>query len=442
MSDPIQDYIDEIEGKGGMSSGVQGSAAQGPSPDYLDYGTTQQSYKEATFVEQEMLKSIDDNLLKANKALTDLKSRVAPPQPRTAKGVAKAVDYEKSLRDTVSFLETEKAQITAALELKKERLGTPMEIVAEEANVKAKSLEGPPVIKQGLGSKPPYYQVKGPFLVQEEIKPDVPTQQADVKLPDGRSATIKVDPNVKGSPTIIGTEPAQSPQSAAKEVKKTQISEITMTTEPKVSPGGIEYRSPKSVNVPSMRIGQDPSGKPIKGKIPASQYLLERGLMTDKQMVEASRKQSADYGMQLAEEQVNQYKTEFDFETGEVNKATLESTLGTKPKYTDELTDSQKKALYKSNIPYAKPTTGLGESTGRPFPVKPPASKGGQAAGFGDVGKIPDVKPSIFTAGPLLKGVNRFFKGKAFGLGVLPKGSIEEILGKVPGSQWSKRPEA
>ena len=442
MSDPIQDYIDEIEGTGGMSSGKQGSAAQGPSPDFLDYGTTQQSYKEATFVEQEMLKSIDDNLLKANKALTDLKSRVAPPQPRTAKGVAKAVDYEKSLRDTVSFLETEKAQITAALELKKERLGTPMEVVAEEANVKAKSLEGPPVIKQGLGSKPPYYQVKGPFLVQEEMKLDVPTQQADVKLPDGRSATIKVDPNVKGGATVIGTEPAQSPQSAAKEVKKTQISEITMTTEPKVSPGGIEYRSPKSVNVPDMRIGQDPSGKPIKGKIPASQYLLERGLKSDKEIIEGYRKQSADYGMQLAEEQVNQYKTEFDFETGEVNKATLESTLGTKPKYTDELTDSQKKALYSSNIPYAKPTTGLGQDLGRPFPVKPPSTKGGQAAGFGDVGKLPDVKPSIFTAGPLLKGVNRFFKGKAFGLGVLPKGSIEEILGKVPGSQWSKRPEA
>jgi hypothetical protein len=215
-----------------------------------------------------------------------------------------------------------------------------------------------------------------------------------------------------------------------------------MTTEPKVSPGGIEYRSPKSVNVPDMRIGQDPSGKPIKGKIPASQYLLERGLMTEKQIVEASRKQSADYGMQLAEEQVNQYKTEFDFETGETKKATLESTLGTKPQYTDELTDSQKKALYKSNIPYAKPTTGLGEDLGRPFPVKPPKSKGGQAAGFGDVGKLPDVKPSIFTAGPLIKGLHRTFKGKAFGFGVLPKGSIEDILGKVPGSQWSKKPEA
>jgi hypothetical protein len=215
-----------------------------------------------------------------------------------------------------------------------------------------------------------------------------------------------------------------------------------MTTEPKVSPGGIEYRSPKSVNVPDMRIGQDPSGKPIKGKLPASQYLTERAFKTEKEIVEGYRKQSADYGMQLAEEQVNQYKTEFDFETGETKKATLESTLGTKPKYTDELTDSQKKALYKSNIPLAKPTTGLGESTGRPFPVKPPTSKGGQAAGFGDAGKLPDVKPSYFTAGPLLKGVNRFFKGKAFGLGVLPKGSIEEILGKVPGSQWSKRPEA
>jgi hypothetical protein len=430
MSDPIQDYIDEIEGKGGMSSGKSGSATQGPTPDFLDYGTTQQSYKEATYVEQEMLKSIDNNLLKANKALADLKNRVAPPQPRTAKGVAKAVDYEKGLRDTVSFLETEKAQITAALELKKERLGTPMEVIAEEANVKAKSLEGPPVIKQSTKSKPPFLNI------------DVPTQQANVKLPDGRSATIKVDPNVKGSATIIGTEPAQSPQSAAKEVKKTQISEITMTTEPKVSPGGIEYRSPKSVNVPDMRIGQDPSGKPIKGKIPASQYLLERGLMTEKQIVEASRKQSADYGMQLAEEQVNQYKTEFDFETGETKKATLESTLGTKPQYTDELTDSQKKALYKSNIPYAKPTTGLGEDLGRPFPVKPPKSKGGQAAGFGDVGKLPDVKPSIFTAGPLIKGLHRTFKGKAFGFGVLPKGSIEDILGKVPGSQWSKKPEA
>jgi len=426
MSDPIQDYIDEIEGKGGLAQGKQGSAALGPSPDFLDYGTSQQTYKEATFVEQEMLKSIDDNLARANKALTESKFRVSPLA--TEKGSKKAVSYEKGLRDTVSFLEQEKAQITAALELKKERLGKPMEVTAQESLVKARTPEGPPVIKQGVGSKPPYYQVKGPFLTQEAMSLDVPKQQVDVKLTSGAEATVKVDPNVKGSAATIGPEPAQSPQSAAKKVKKTVVSDITMTSERKVSPGGIEYMSPKSVNVPEMRVGQDPSGKPIKGKIPASQYLKERALKSDQAIIEGYKKQGADYAAQIAKEQINQYKTEFDFETGEVGKANLETILGTKPKYEDTMTASEKKELYRSQIKPAKPTTGLEpQNLGKPFKVKPYVGKGAQA--FPMASMIPVIKAAA-------KGL----KGKQLGGMLLPKKNIEEILGMLPG--YGQKPEA
>lgn len=430
MSDPIQDYIDEIEGTGGMSSGKKGSATQGPSPDFLDYGTSQQTYKEATFVEQEMLKSIDENLAKANKALSESKFRVSPPQGRTAGGVKKAVDYEKGLRDTVSFLEQEKAQITSALELKKERLGKPMEVTAQESLVKARTPEGPPVIKQGVGSKPPYYQIKGPLLTQEAMSLDVPKQQVDVKLASGAEATVKVDPNVKGSAATIGPEPAQSPQSAAKKVKKTVVSDITMTSERKVSPGGIEYMSPKSVNVPEMRVGQDPSGKPIKGKIPASQYLKERALTSDKAIIEAYKKQSADYAAQIAEEQVNMYKTEFDFETGEVGKTNVDTVIGVpgpRPEERPDLTDAQKKAL-KKNLPYTKPTTGLDKvDLGKPFPVKPYVGKGAQA--FPMASMIPVIKAAA-------KGL----KGKQLGGMLLPKKNIEEILGMLP--KYGQKPEA
>ena len=57
----------------------------------------------------------------------------------------------------------------------------------------------------------------------------------------------------------------------------------------------------------------------------------------------------------------------------------------------------------------------------------------GQSAGFGDAGKIPDLrKPSIFTVGPLIKGLHRTFKGKAYGFGVLPKNTkIDSILEQV-----------
>jgi len=428
MSDPIQDYIDEIEGTGGMSSGKKGSATQGPSPDFLDYGTSQQTYKEATFVEQEMLKSIDDNLARANKALSESKFRVSPPQGRTASGVKKAVDYEKGLRDTVSFLEQEKAQITAALELKKERLGKPMEVTAQESLVKARTPEGPPVIKQGVGSKPPYYQVKGPLLTQEALSLDVPKQQVDVKLASGAEAIVKVDPNVKGSAATIGPEPAQSPQSAAKKEKPTKVSDITMTPERKVSPGGIEYMSPKSVNVPEMRVGQEPSGKPITSKIPASQYLKERGLASDKAIIEGYKKQGADYAAQIAEEQINQYKTEFDFETGEIKKATLESTLGTKPQYEDTMTASEKRELYRTQVKPAKPTTGLEpQNLGKPFKVKPYVGKGAQA--FPMASMI-----------PIIKAAAKGLKGKQLGGMLLPKQNIEEILGMLPG--YKKKPEA
>lgn len=450
MSDPIQDYIDEIEGTGGMSSGRKGSATQGPSPDFLDYGTSQQTYKEATFVEQEMLKSIDENLAKANKALSESKFRVSPPQGRTASSVNKAVSYEKGLRDTVSFLEQEKAQINAALELKKERLGKPMEVAAQDDLVKARTPEGPPVIKQGVGSKPPYYQVKGPVLTQEALSLDVPKQQVDVKLASGAEATVKVDPNIKGSGATIGPEPAQSPQSAAKKERPTKVSDITMTSERKISPGGIEYMSPKTVNVPEMRVGQDPKGVPIKSKIPASQYLKERALKSDQAIMEAYKKQGADYAAQIAEEQVNMYKTEFNFETGEVGKTTVSDVMGVKgprPEERPDLTDAQKKALRK-NLPYRQPITGL-ESTdlGKPFPVKPPTSKGGQSAAFDnqaqidkDLGIKTNVKPSYFTVGPLIKGLARTFKGKQYGGMLLPKKNVEEILGMLPG--YMKKPEA
>jgi len=430
MSDPIQDYIEEIEGTGGMSSGRKGSATQGPSPDFLDYGTSQQTYKEATFVEEQMLKSIDDNLARANKALSESKFRVSPPQGRTASGVKKAVDYEKNLINTVSFLEQEKAQITAALELKKERLGKPMEVKAQDDLIKARTPEGPPVIKQGVGSKPPYYQVKGPLLTQEALSLDVPKQQVDVKLASGAEAIIKVDPNVKGSAATIGPEPAQSPQSAAKKEKPTKVSDITMTPERKVSPGGIEYMSPKSVNVPEMRVGQDPEGVPIKSKIPASQYLKERALASDKAIMEGYKKQGADYAAQIAEEQVNMYKTEFNFETGEVSKTNVDTVIGVpgpREEEISDLTDAQKKAL-KKNLPYRKPITGL-ENTdlGKPFKVQPYVGKGAQA--FPMASMIPVIKAAA-------KGL----KGKQLGGMLLPKQNIEEILGMLPG--YKKKPEA
>jgi hypothetical protein len=452
MSDPIQDYIDEIEGTGGMSSGRPGSATQGPSPDFLDYGTSQQTYKEATFVEQEMLKSIDENLAKANKALSESKFRVSPPQGRTASSVKKAVSYEKNLRDTVSFLEQEKEQITAALELKKERLGKPMEVTAQESLVKARTPEGPPVIKQGVGSKPPYYQVKGPVLTQEALSLDVPKQQVDVKLASGAEAIVKVDPNVKGSAATIGPEPAQSPQSAAKKQIPTKVSDITMTPERKVSPGGIEYKSPVSVNVPEMRVGSElitnkstgqPTTKPIKSKIPASQYLKERALTSDKAIIEAYKKQGADYAAQIAEEQVNMYKTEFDFETGEVGKTNVDTVIGVpgpRPEERPDLTDAQKKAL-KKNLPYVQPTTGVTnytpgvkspdakiiQETGKPFKVKPYVGKGAQA--FPMASMIPVIKAAA-------KGL----KGKQLGGMLLPKKNIEEILGMLP--QYGQKPEA
>ena len=437
MSDPIQDYIDEIEGTGGMSTGRKGSATQGPSPDFLDYGTSQQTYKEATFVEQEMLKSIDDNLARANKALTESKLRVSPLA--TEKGSKKAISYEKNLRDTVSFLEQEKAQITAALELKKERLGKPMEVKAQDDLVKARTPEGPPVIKQGLGSKPPYYQVKGPLLTQEAMSLDVPKQQVDVKLTSGAEAIIKVDPNVKGSGATIGPEPAQSPQSAAKKELPTKVSDITMTPERKVSPGGIEYMSPKSVNVPEMRVGSElitnkssgqPTTKPIKSKIPASQYLKERALKSDQAIMEAYKKQGADYAAQIAEEQVNMYKTEFNFVTGEVGKTNVDTVIGVpgpRPEEKPDLTDAQKKAL-KKNLPYRKPTTGLEKvDLGKPFPVKPYVGKGAQA--FPMASMI-----------PIIKAAAKGLKGKQLGGMLLPKKNIEEILGMLPG--YGKKPEA
>lgn len=457
MSDPIQDYIDEIEGTGGMSSGRPGSATQGPSPDFLDYGTSQQTYKEATFVEQEMLKSIDDNLARANKALTESKFRVSPLA--TEKGSKKAISYEKNLRDTVSFLEQEKAQITAALELKKERLGKPMEVTAQESLVKARTPEGPMKIIEA--------QKKAPFL-----STDVPKIEESIRLASGKMGTVKVDPNLPGSGATIGPEPAQSPQSAAKKQTPTKVSDITMTSERKVSPGGIEYMSPKSVNVPEMRVGSElitnkstgqPTTKPIKSKIPASQYLKERALKSDQAIMEAYKKQGADYAAQIAEEQVNMYKTEFNFETGEVGKTTISDVMGVKgprPEERPDLTDAQKKALRK-NLPYREPITGVTnytpgvpspdakivQETGTPFKVKPPTSKGGQSAAFDnqaqidkDLGIKTNIKPSYFTVGPLIKGLARTFKGKQYGGMLLPKKNIEEILGMLP--QYGQKPEA
>ena len=430
MSDPIQDYIDEIEGEGGLAKGKKGSAATGPRPDF-DFTLQQQQVQKAyTFVEEDMLKAIDSQLETARKEIDRAVGRVSPGQGRTQSGVKKAIDYETRLIKTERFLAGEREAIAKSLEEKKKLMGESYEVTAENKLTKSRTIEGPPKPLKGTKG----YKIES-----------VPTVETDVKLPSGQTGTIKVDPNIKGSPTIIGTEPALSPQAEAraKSLRKTPVAEITVTTEPKVSPGGIEYRSPKQTNVPELRIGTTPEGKPIKGKTPAFEYLKERGLKSDIDITKAQAQQGADYAAKIAQEQISQYKLEFDYETGTTSQTTLESVMGTKPKYEDTMTASQKRELYRSQIKPAKPTTGLDVDYGKPFEVKPPTSKGGQSAGFGDAGKIPDLrKPSIFTVGPLIKGLSRTFQGKAYGFGVLPKKSIEEILGKVPGSQYSKRPEA
>jgi len=456
MSDPIQDYIEEIEGKGGMSSGKKGSATQGPSSDYLQYATTQESLSQSTFVERDMLKSIDEQLLKAKKAIETSKGRVAPPQPRSAAGVKKAVDYEQSLIDTYNFLEGEKAAVQKSLDAKLKALGTPVEVTAQEALVKARTPEGPMKVSFQGQKKPPY------------LTTDVPKIEESIRLASGKYGVVKIDPNLPGSAATIGPEPAQSPQSAAKTVKPTAVSDITVSMETKKTPGGLEYKSPTKYNVPEMRIGTElgtnfktgePISKELKGKIPASQYILERGLKSDAQIVEAYKKQGAEYAAQIAEEQISMSKKEFDFETGEVKSTSIETVMGVKgprPEEKPDLTDAQKKALQK-NLPYVEPTTGVTnytpgvpspdakiiQETGTPFKVQPPTTKvpGGGSAGFGDVGKPKDLpKLSVFTAGPLLKGLSRTFKGKQFGGMVLPKKTVEEMLGMLPG--YGKKPEA
>lgn len=441
MSDPIQDYIEEIEGKGGLTQGKLGSAAVGPSPDYLNYATTQESLAQSTFVERDMLKSIDEQLLRAKKAIETSKGRVAPPQPRSAAGVKKAVDYEQGLVDTYKFLEGEKAAVQASLDAKLKALGTPVEVTAQESLVKARTPEGPMQIIKG--------QKKAPFL-----STDVPKIEESIRLASGKMGTVKIDPNVPGSGAIIGPEPAQSPQSAAKKVKPTAVSEITVSSKKITTPGGVEFKSFGKYNVPEMRIGAElgtsastgePISKELKGKVPASQYILERGLKSDAQIVEAYKKQGADYAAQIAEEQISMTKKEFDFETGEVKSTSVETVMGVKPAreaQVSDLTDAERKALQR-NVPY-ETTYGLEkQDLGKPFKVEPPRTKvpGGGSAGFGDVGKPKDLpKLSVFTAGPLLKGLSRTFKGKQFGGMVLPKKTVEEMLGMLPG--YGKKPEA
>lgn len=429
MSDPIQDYIDEIEGEGGLAQGKKGSASTGPRPDF-DFTLQQQQVQKAyTFVEEDMLKAIDSQLETARKEIDRAVGRVSPGQGRTQPSVKKAIDYETKLIKTERFLAGEREAIAKSLEEKKKLMGESYEVTAENKLTKSRTIEGPPKPLKGTKG----YKIES-----------VPKVETDIKLPSGQTGTIKVDPNIKGSATIIGTEPAPSPQAEAKakSLRKTAVSEMTVTTEPKVSPGGIEYRSPKQTNVPELRIGTTPEGKPIKGKTPAFEYLKERGLKSDIDITKAQAEQGADYAAKIAQEQISQYKLEFDYETGTTSQTTLESVMGTKPKYEDTMTASQKRELYRSQIKPAKPTTGLDVDYGKPFEVKSPTSKGGQAAGFGDAGKIPNVKPSIFTVGPLIKGLSRTFKGKAYGFGVLPKKSVEEILGMLPGSQYNKKPEA
>ena len=442
MSDPIQDYIEEIEGEGGMSSGKKGSATQGPSSDYLQYATTQESLSQSTFVERDMLKSIDEQLLKAKKAIETSKGRVAPAQPRSAAGVKKAVDYEQSLIDTYNFLEGEKAAVQKSLDAKLKALGTPVEVTAQEALVKARTPEGPMKVSFQGQKKPPY------------LTTDVPKIEESIRLASGKYGVVKIDPNLPGSAATIGPEPAQSPQSAAKTVKPTAVSDITVSMETKKTPGGLEYKSPTKYNVPEMRIGTElsshlstgePISKELKGKIPASQYILERGLKSDAQIVEAYRKQGAEYAAQIAEEQISMSKKEFDFETGEVKSTSVETVMGVKPAREADISDlseAEKKALQK-NVPY-ETTYGLEKQDyGTPFKVQPPTTKvpGGGSAGFGDVGKPKDLpKLSVFTAGPLLKGLSRTFKGKQFGGMVLPKKTVEEMLGMLPG--YGKKPEA
>jgi hypothetical protein len=441
MSDPIQDYIDEIEGEGGLTQGKKGSAATGPRPDF-DFTLQQQQVQKAyTFVEEDMLKAIDSQLETARREIDRTVSRVSPTQGRTQSGVKKAIDYETNLIKTERFLAGEREAIAKSLEEKKKLMGESYEVTAENKLTKSRTIEGPPKPSR----KPIGYEIKGPLLTPESPYAEVPRIKTEVNLPSGQTGTIKVDPNIKGSATIIGTEPAPSPQAEAKakSLRKTATSQITVTTEPKVSPGGIEYRSPKQTNVPELRIGTTPEGKPIKGQTPAFEYLSERGLKSDIAITKAQAEQGADYAAKIAQEQISQYKLEFDFETGTTSQTTLESVMGTKPKYEDTMTASEKRELYRSQVKPATTTTGLDVDYGKPFEVKQPTTKGGQSAGFGDAGKIPDLrKPSIFTVGPLIKGLHRTFKGKAYGFGVLPKKSIEEILGKVPGSQYSKRPEA
>jgi hypothetical protein len=83
MSDPIQDYIDEIEGEGGLTQGKKGSAATGPRPDF-DFTLQQQQVQKAyTFVEEDMLKAIDSQLETARREIDRTVSRVSPTQGRT-----------------------------------------------------------------------------------------------------------------------------------------------------------------------------------------------------------------------------------------------------------------------------------------------------------------------------------------------------------------------
>ena len=169
-----------------------------------------------------------------------------------------------------------------------------------------------------------------------------------------------------------------------------------------------------------MRVGSElitnkstgqPTTKPIKSEIPASQYLKERALASDKAIMEAYKKQGADYAAQIAEEQVNMYKTEFNFETGEVGKTNVDTVIGVpgpRPEERPDLTDAQKKALRK-NLPYRKPTTGLEpQNLGKPFKVKPYVGKGAQA--FPMASMIPVIKAAA-------KGL----KGKQLGGMLLPK---------------------
>jgi len=419
--------------------------SQGPSFETFDVAYEQdQRHKIAMESDRANLADINRQIAAADKELARLAGRVAPAQGRTAQSVAKSANYESKVIDTKRFLESEKEAITKVLQEKEASLPQSYSSAVEEKNIAKKTIQGPLQIKQAPVVQGPKYSVK--FDVMEAV--------------------------------TMGLEPAPAREPA--KPKPTPIGKITADKET------------GKINYPEMKIGTTATGKPIMGTGPAREYLSERMLKSDADIAIEHEKVGADYQEKVIQEQIKMEKLEFDFDEGvtrsvsgdefervsgqemfarssgtrdrvvvpanEANKAAdirAGMSIGDRAKYDAKIARDKaiedkfkaRQALQDAEIRKRgnRQLTGTGlesKDLGTPFEVKSPKSKGGQSAGFGDAGELPDIKPSIFTAGPLIKGLHRTFKGKTYGFGVLPKSSIEDILGKVPGSQWSKKPEA